>query len=130
VVAGIGVNAAQAPDDFAAPLRDHATSLRIASGWSPPRVEVAGALVHALAALPVHFAATLSDEELAELESRDALRGREVRVTADGVAPLEGTAVGVAPDGALLVRTAAGLVVPVRSGTVRPLGDAAPATAD
>ena len=130
VVAGIGVNAAHAPDDFAAPLRDHATSLRIASGWSPPRVEVAAALVHALAALPVRFAATLSDEELAELESRDALRGLAVRVVSEGATTLEGTAVGVAPDGALLVRSADGLVVPVRSGTVRPLGDAAAATAD
>lgn len=129
VVAGIGVNAAQAPDDFPAPLLHLATSLRIASGWSPPRVEVAGALVRALAALPARFAAALSDEELAELESRDALRGLAVRVTSDGAAPLEGMAVGVAPDGALRVRTADGLIVPVRSGTVRPLGDAAPAAA-
>jgi BirA family biotin operon repressor/biotin-[acetyl-CoA-carboxylase] ligase len=92
VVVGIGVNAAHAPDDFAAPLRAHATSLRIVSGWSPPRVEVAGALVRALAALPARFAATLSEVEMAELESRDALRGVAVRVVADGAASLEGTA--------------------------------------
>lgn len=129
VVAGIGVNAGHAPDDFPAVLRAGATSLRIAAGWSPPRAEVAGALVRALAALPARFAATLSDAELAELERRDALRGREVRVTAEGAAPLEGTALGVAPDGALRVRTADGETVPVHSGTVRPLGDAAPAPA-
>jgi BirA family biotin operon repressor/biotin-[acetyl-CoA-carboxylase] ligase len=129
VVVGIGVNAAHAPDDFPALLQPHATSLRIASGWSPPRVEVAGALVRALAALPARFAATLSDEELAELESRDPLRGRDVRVTGDGAAHLEGTVLGVAPDGALRVHTADGRTVPVRSGTVRPLGDAAPTAA-
>jgi BirA family biotin operon repressor/biotin-[acetyl-CoA-carboxylase] ligase len=131
VVVGIGVNAAHAPDDFPAPLQPHATSLRIASGWSPPRVEVAGALVRALAALPARFAATLSDEEQAELESRDALRGRDVRVSvsADGAAPLEGTVLGVAPDGALRIHTPDGRTVPVRSGTVRPLGDAAPTAA-
>lgn len=127
VVAGIGVNAAHAPADFPAVLRDQATSLRMAAGWSPPRAEVAGALARALAALPARFAAALSDAELAELERRDALRGLPVRVTAEGAAPLEGTALGIAPDGALRLRTPDGRTVPVHSGTVRPL--AAPSAA-
>lgn len=130
VVAGIGVNAAHVPGDFPAVLREHATSLRMAAGWSPPRVEVAGALARALAALPARFAATLSDAELAELERRDALRGLAVRVAAEGAAPLEGVALGVAPDGALRLRTADGATVPVHSGTVRPLGGASVPVAD
>ncbi|HEV2150031.1 MAG TPA: biotin--[acetyl-CoA-carboxylase] ligase, partial [Longimicrobiaceae bacterium] len=68
VVAGIGINAAHAPDDFPAPLRPEATSLRMASGWSPPRAEVAGALVRALAGLPARMGAVLSPAVLAELE--------------------------------------------------------------
>lgn len=121
VVAGIGINAAHAPDDFPGELRPAATSLRIASGWSPPRVEVAGALVRALAGLPARFGVTLTEAEQAALERRDALRGRAVRVTAEGAAPLEGVAAGVSPEGALRIRTAGGGTVPVHSGTVRPL---------
>ncbi|HEX8273560.1 MAG TPA: biotin--[acetyl-CoA-carboxylase] ligase [Longimicrobiaceae bacterium] len=130
VVAGIGINAAHAPGDFPGVLRPFATSLRIASGWSPPRHEVAGALVRALAGLPARFAELLSDAELAELERRDALRGRPVRVAAGGAPPLEGVALGVAPDGALRLRTAQGATVPVHSGTVRLLDPAGAPAAD
>ncbi|HEX2095687.1 MAG TPA: biotin--[acetyl-CoA-carboxylase] ligase [Longimicrobiaceae bacterium] len=117
VVAGIGINAGHLPDDFAEELRPHATSLRIASGWSPPRAEVAGALARTLAALPARFAATLDERELGEMERRDALRGREVQVSGDP--PVSGTALGINPHGALLVRTGAGVLRAVRSGTVR-----------
>jgi BirA family biotin operon repressor/biotin-[acetyl-CoA-carboxylase] ligase len=125
VVAGIGINAAHAPDDFPELLRADATSLRIASGWSPPRQEVAGALVRALAGLPARASATLAPEERAGLEARDALAGREVRVTADGAEPLEGTAAGISAAGALRVRRADGEEVAVNSGTVRPLARSA-----
>ncbi|HEX2189476.1 MAG TPA: hypothetical protein VHG51_11285, partial [Longimicrobiaceae bacterium] len=83
--------------------------------------------VRALAALPADGGATLAPEELAELARRDALRGREVRVTADGAAPLDGTAAGIGADGALRVRLAGGEAVAVHSGTVRLLGGGIPA---
>lgn len=124
VVVGIGVNVAHAPGDFPAEIRGRATSLRIASGWAPPRAEVAGALVRAVSALPPHLPATLSPAELAELEARDALRGERVEVSgAPAPEPtLSGTALGISPDGALLLRTAAGAVRALHSGTVRAAG--------
>lgn len=121
VVAGIGINAAHASDDFPEDLRSAATSLRIASGWSAPRAEVAGALARALAALPPDFADVFSRAELDEMEARDALRGRQVRVTEAGADPREGIALGVSRDGALRLRLATGETVEVRSGTVRPV---------
>lgn len=121
VVAGIGLNVGHHPDDFPEELRALATSLRTATGWAPPRHEVAGALVRALASLPDPLPATLSPGELSEMERRDALRGREVEVSGDPSAPtLRGTALGVTPEGALLLRTPAGVLRPVLSGTVRP----------
>jgi len=121
VVAGIGINAVHASDDFPEDLRSGATSLRIASGWGAPRAEVAGALVRALDALPARFGDTFSRGEMEDMEARDALRGREVRVTEAGAAPREGVAFGVSRDGALRLRLATGETVEVRSGTVRPV---------
>ncbi len=123
VVVGIGVNAGHAPEDFPEELRPHATSLRVASGARPDRAEVAGALVRAVAGLRA-FAAALDAAECAGLEGRDALRGREVRVT--GGPPLTGTALGINPEGALLLRTPGGVLRPVTSGTVRPVAPGEP----
>jgi BirA family biotin operon repressor/biotin-[acetyl-CoA-carboxylase] ligase len=52
----------------------------------------------------------------ADFERRDMLRGRDVTTTHPGVP--EGTALGVAPDGSLQVRTPDGIVHPVNSGEV------------
>jgi BirA family biotin operon repressor/biotin-[acetyl-CoA-carboxylase] ligase len=124
VVAGIGINVLHAADDFAPELRDAATSIRIAAGWSPPRAEVAGAVAGAvfrrLAAPPSELGGSL----LEALGARDALVGRGVRVT--GGEELMGIAMGITPAGALLVRTTAGALRTVRSGTVR-LYESAPA---
>jgi BirA family transcriptional regulator, biotin operon repressor / biotin---[acetyl-CoA-carboxylase] ligase len=120
VVAGIGVNVLHAPDDFPAEVRETATSLRIAAAWRPQRAEVAGALagamMRALARPPAH----LSGAALQALHDRDVLRGNHVAVT--GARELEGTAMGITPAGALLVRTAAGVLRTVHAGTVRRTG--------
>lgn len=120
LVAGIGLNVLHAPLDFPAELRGAASSVAIAAGRRPERREVAGAVARALAAT-ASGPLELTPERLAALEARDALRGREVRVTEPTTgAPLaEGTALGVAPDGALLLRTASGAIRPMHSGTVR-----------
>ena len=55
----------------------------------------------------------LAPAELAELERRDWLRGREL------AAPVAGTAAGIGDDGALLVRAPDGRAEEVRAGTVR-----------
>lgn len=121
LVAGVGLNVLHAPSDFPEALRATATSVRIASGREPSRREVAAAVVRALAAV-ARGPLELTAERLAALEARDALRGREVVVTEPSTgAPLaEGTALGIAPDGALLLRSPAGAIRPVHSGTVRP----------
>jgi BirA family biotin operon repressor/biotin-[acetyl-CoA-carboxylase] ligase len=119
VVVGIGVNVGHSPGDFPEEIRGQATSLRIGSGWSPPRAEVASALVRAVCGLTAHTAANLVPGEMAEMEGRDALRGHPVVVTGEGVPPREGVALGVSPEGALLLRTPEGVLRSVHSGTVR-----------
>ena len=61
------------------------------------------------------------------LRRRDALEGRPVRVT--GATETTGTALGVSPAGALLLRDPAGRLQTVTSGTVRVVPPAELATA-
>lgn len=118
VIAGIGINLLQRPEDFPEEIRPTATSLVRAAGQPPERLEVAGAVAaRVLASLSVPVG-QLDAALLAQLSSRDALRGREVVVTA-GAEPVTGTALGIAPDGALLVRSAPGVLLRIRSGSVR-----------
>ncbi len=120
LVAGVGLNVLHAPADFPEGIREAASSVRIAAGRGPDRREVAGAVAVALAGL-LGAPLELAPRHLAALEARDALRGCEVTVTEPTTgAPLaRGTALGVAPDGSLLLRTEAGAIRPVHSGTVR-----------
>jgi BirA family biotin operon repressor/biotin-[acetyl-CoA-carboxylase] ligase len=122
LVAGIGLNLLHSPGDFPEELRDAATSVRIAAGWSPPRLEVAGAVVRRVLEV-ARGPLELTTERLAALAARDALRGREIAVTepTTGEPLAEGTALGVSPEGALLLRTRAGAIRPVHSGTARPI---------
>lgn len=117
VVAGIGINVLHSIDDFPPELRDTATSLRITAGWQPPRADVAGAVARALLRHMATPRADLGGAFTDALRDRDALLGRPVRVT--GAEAVTGTAMGVTPAGALLVRTKAGALRTVRSGTVR-----------
>ena len=117
VVAGIGINCGHSAHDFPPELRDSATSLRISAGWAPPRAEVAGSIVRAILRLAGNPPAQLGGALLDALRTRDALEGRAVVVT--GPTPVTGTALGISPSGALLVRSDAGVLRTVRSGTVR-----------
>ncbi len=58
------------------------------------------------------YAGPLTDAELASFLRRDALTGRRVR------APVSGVVIGIAPDGALLVRDPGGHARPVLAGLV------------
>jgi BirA family biotin operon repressor/biotin-[acetyl-CoA-carboxylase] ligase len=112
VVLGIGINVAIAPDAFPPELREHATSL----GLAPRDIE------HVLAALLAALARRLEAGEpelIAAYRARDALAGREVRWTTG-----HGTARGIADDGRLLVRDAAGAELALDAGEVH-LGRAA-----
>lgn len=120
VVVGIGLNVLQSPTDFPPEIEAIATSLRIASGAAPSRERVAAAVVRAVAHAVEAVPPSLPPEWAAELERRDALRGREIVVLPHGAGEEQrGTAVGVAPDGALLLRTPSGALRQIRSGTVR-----------
>lgn len=116
VVAGIGVNVGHAPDDFPPELADTATSIRMVAGWSPPLPELAGAILRAVLNRAAAPPAVLGGAVLGELTARDALAGHTVRV--EGAEPIEGTALGINPGGALLVR-AGGTLRTVHAGTVR-----------
>jgi BirA family biotin operon repressor/biotin-[acetyl-CoA-carboxylase] ligase len=118
VIVGIGLNVRHAPDDFAPEVAATATSLRIAAGWSPPRVDVAGAVASSIARALARPPGQLGGALLEALRRRDALEGRAVRVT--GPREMEGTALGVSPSGGLLVRGRDGVLHTVTTGTVRP----------
>ena len=120
VVVGIGLNVLHAPADFPEEVRETATSLRIVAGWSPPRAEVAGAVAAAVARALRDPPPRLTGAMLDALRRRDALEGRPVRVT--GAAETAGTAMGVSPAGALLVRTQEGRLQSITAGTVRIAG--------
>lgn len=120
VVVGIGLNVLHTPQDFPPEVRETATSLRTVTGWGPPRVEVAGTVAGAISRALRNPPAQLTGTMLDALRRRDALEGRPVRVT--GAQEMTGTALGVSPAGALLLRDADGVLRTVTSGTVRVMG--------
>ncbi|MEO8966717.1 MAG: biotin--[acetyl-CoA-carboxylase] ligase [Solirubrobacteraceae bacterium] len=95
-VVGIGLNVAVRPGDFPVELRDRATTLGLAPGAIEPTLErLLGALARWLGAG--------SEEVLAAVRERDALRGRPVR-WAQGA----GIADGIDEEGRLRVLTSDG----------------------
>lgn len=100
---GVNVNRRAFPDDLA----DRATSLALASGAEHDRADLLADLLLALEAR-----LSISPEALARsAEARLIGLHRPVRVGFPGTdrEPLTGTALGLAPDGALRVRTASGV---------------------
>lgn len=116
VIAGVGINVSQAPDDFPADLRGRAGSLEAAAGTSVSRPRLAGALLEALGDLFRDGPPRRLDGGLgSEVEALDALRG--VRVEA-GVG-VSGRVLGIAPDGALIVEDRQGRRNRILAGSVR-----------
>jgi len=117
VVAGVGVNVRQRTEDFPAALAVAATSLQAASGRRVSRALLASSLVARVCHGNNAGMGTLGPAVLSELAERDVLRGRPVWTRQAG----EGTARGIAPDGALLVEDRHGAVQRVVAGSVRAL---------
>ena len=117
VIVGIGLNVLHSPNDFPVELRATATSVRISAGWQPSRADVAGAILRSV--LETTSRPVLDGSRLRELERRDLLRGHLVTVAEPSGSQLRGTAMGITPDGYLLVRTEAGVLRVIRAGTVR-----------
>jgi BirA family transcriptional regulator, biotin operon repressor / biotin---[acetyl-CoA-carboxylase] ligase len=107
VAAGVGLNVLNPiPAEFA--------SFAMALVEALPNITLEGVtdpIVAALRRLDLR-AEQLSGPELAQFARRDWLNGREIRE------PMSGRVTGVREDGALLVRTANGSDVPLRSGSV------------
>jgi BirA family biotin operon repressor/biotin-[acetyl-CoA-carboxylase] ligase len=103
---GVGMNVANAiPEDLAGraiALKELLPDVR--------RIDVLDRLIPALVPLTTHHA-PLTESECMAFARRDWLRGRQIRT------PISGRAVGIRPDGALLVDTGAGTTM-VREGHV------------
>ncbi len=116
VVAGVGVNVRQRPEDFPEEVRDQAVSLESALGSRVSRSLLAAGLLRELSGL---FATPgrprLSDALHRELTARDALRDRAVQTVQEG----PGTARGIDSEGALLLERPDGSRVRVLAGGVR-----------
>lgn len=133
VVVGVGLNVLQTEAELPPAVRGSAVSLSMAAGRPITRLGVADAVVPALLAALMETSPPRRDLE-EQLERRDVLRGGPVAVTepASGAPLLSGMAMGIAPDGGLLVRDPRGVLRTVSSGTVRlsgPRGGAEPAGA-
>jgi BirA family biotin operon repressor/biotin-[acetyl-CoA-carboxylase] ligase len=104
LVLGIGVNVHQGEGDFPPELRGGATSLA-AVGKSVDRLALLARLTAALdrVARPEEH-----ERAIAEWRSRATLLGREVRIELADRSVLRGRAADLAPDGALVIETAAG----------------------
>lgn len=119
VIAGVGLNLLQSDDDFPSDLRGTATSVA-AAGGRPDIAALAGRLIRELSIAGRAGGAPLEDDEMAELDRRDVLRGREV--TVDGRPA--GRADGFDPDGALRV-VRDGAARRIITGTIRLADDGA-----
>lgn len=115
VVLGIGVNLNATPRDFPADLRRTASSLRIAARRRIDRAAFTGVLLGELERVYDRFVAGGFPAVRAAYERYHCLPGRRVRVGGGGNP--RGVVRGVAPDGALLVETAEG-VIGVAAGEV------------
>lgn len=114
VIVGLGINVGQT----AAELVAGATSLAELGGTVPPRGELAASLLNSLDGM---YGRLLLGQSLLELwTSRLVTVGQMVAVSSvnSDRASIRGLAVGVAPDGALRIRTADDAIAEVRAGDV------------
>lgn len=120
VVLGIGVNLNMRADQFPADLRYPATSLAIAAGKPVSRLDFTRTLLQEIDALYQTYLEQGSEPIMAAWAALCDLTGKAVQVDCHQL-KIEGTMVGLAEDGALLVRTATGKVENIYAGDVRPL---------
>jgi BirA family biotin operon repressor/biotin-[acetyl-CoA-carboxylase] ligase len=113
VVVGVGLNLRQGIEDFDPGLKERAASMEMAGCRDVSRSRVAGELLSAARSLVNPTPALLDERLRQEVRDRDILNGRMVR-TDVGV---EGRAMGIAADGALLVEVD-GRVEEIRGGGV------------
>lgn len=108
VVLGVGVNVNARAEDFPPELRDEATSLLIERGGPAPRALFAAACLTALEEWLDRYAEEGFEPVRGAWRDRSVTLGRQVLVRGDG-GDVEGTAVDLDEDGALLVRDGGGI---------------------
>ena len=114
VVAGVGLNLFQGPRDFPPDIRGSAVSLSMATGRELSRSRLAGELIRNLRDLLSAPGSLLGGSVGREVERRDALRGRRIRVSPGPM----GVAAGIDPLGGLRLEVSSGEVVRVVAGSV------------
>ena len=117
IVLGIGVDVNLTTEDLPPELRTIATSLRIESGRTIPRSELAAAILKELNADYERVLDGRFEEVADEWEAHCTTIGNDVEITAGGRA-LRGRAESLDDDGALLLRTEHGLLERVMGGDV------------
>lgn len=113
VVCGIGVNVAQTDDELQRMARVPPASLLIATGRAPDRAELLARLLETIEHRYDAWRRSGLTVLVDELEPRNALRGRRVRVGREA-----GVAGRIAPDGRLTLHRKDGTTVLVGSGEV------------
>jgi BirA family biotin operon repressor/biotin-[acetyl-CoA-carboxylase] ligase len=118
IVAGVGVNVAQRPEDFPVELRDTATSLAI-EGHVLERERVAAAILNALEPLWDELEQGDPSAALDAWRARARFWGRTITVRTPG-GEITGVATALAADGALVLRSEHGGERRVLAGDVLP----------
>lgn len=113
-ICGIGLNVLQETQDFASFGLDHATSLLIETGKAYPLKDITAVLMSRLEHYYDRLIAEGFDPLLAQYRQACITLGRDVRVLQNG-SEREGRAVGLSPNGALLVDFD-GTIVEVNAG--------------
>jgi len=117
IILGIGVNVNMGANEFPAELRKLATSLKIESGKTVSRAELAAAMMRELDRDYGRVSGGQFAEVADEWEEHGTTLGRQV-VIASGDRRLRGRAEALGEDGALLLRTEHGLLERVIGGDV------------
>ena len=109
LIVGIGMNVAQTADDLPVTDRRPATSIAAENGRRLPVAVARAAIVRELRALVEEFERRGPPAVLDAARPLDGLRGATVVLSLASGKDVQGTAEGFADDGALLLRTAAGV---------------------
>ena len=120
VVLGIGVNLNMRAEQFPADLRYPATSLAIVAGKTVSRLRFTRTLLQEIDALYQTYLEEGSAPIMSAWTELCDMTGKAVQVDCNEL-KIEGTMVGLAEDGALLVRTATGKIENIYAGDVRPV---------
>lgn len=118
VVVGVGINVNMPPEAFPEDLRSSATSLLIETGHPVDRIPLLATLLGELERLYDQLRDQGADSIAVTYEALCATLGKRVRIELAGSGRVEGTAAGLAPDGALRLRTGEGKILEIRAGDV------------